>query len=112
MARCEYDGRTCNARVFTGCKQKPVHVLAGSGARGIAVDEQTGTVYVANTSANTVSVIDGMTCNATVHRGCDAGPGRPSRHEPTPRRRRRANEHGLRHERVLELGDDVGRANL
>ncbi len=64
------DGRTCNARGFTGCRQKPVHVLAGSGARGIAVDEQTGTVYVANTNANTVSVIDGMTCNARVHRGC------------------------------------------
>jgi DNA-binding beta-propeller fold protein YncE len=64
------DGRTCNARVRSGCRQKPFHVLAGPGARGIAVDEQTGTVYVANTAANTVSVIDGATCNATVHSGC------------------------------------------
>ncbi len=64
------DGRTCNARVYTGCMQKPFHVLAGPGARGIAVNEQTGTVYVANTNANTVSVIDGTTCNATVHSGC------------------------------------------
>ncbi|HEX4521320.1 MAG TPA: YncE family protein [Gaiellaceae bacterium] len=64
------DGKTCNARIYTGCRQKPFHVRAGAGARGIAVDEQTGTVYVANTSANTVSVIDGGTCNASVHSGC------------------------------------------
>jgi DNA-binding beta-propeller fold protein YncE len=64
------DGKTCNARVRSGCRQKPFHVLAGAGARGVAVDEQTGTVYVANTNANTVSVIDGTTCNAAVHSGC------------------------------------------
>ena len=64
------DGKTCNATTTSGCRQKPVHVLAGAGARGIAVNEVTNTVYVANTAANTVSVIDGATCNATVHKGC------------------------------------------
>jgi YVTN family beta-propeller protein len=64
------DGRTCNARATSGCRQTPVHVLAGSGARGIAVNEVTNTVYVANTAANTVSVINGATCNARVHAGC------------------------------------------
>ena len=64
------DGRTCNARVTSGCRATPVHVLAGAGARGIAVNERTHTVYVANTAAGTVSVIDGSSCNATVHRGC------------------------------------------
>ncbi len=64
------DGKTCNATRTGGCRQKPVHVLAGAGARGIAVNEVTNTVYVANTVANTVSVIDGATCNATVHSGC------------------------------------------
>jgi YVTN family beta-propeller protein len=65
------DGRTCNARVKKGCRRLPVHVRAGLGARGIAVNEATDTVYVANTADNTVSVIDGSACNAAVHRGCD-----------------------------------------
>jgi YVTN family beta-propeller protein len=64
------DGKTCNARVTSGCRTKPVHVLAGPGARGIAVNETTNTVYIANTAANTVSVINGASCNATVHTGC------------------------------------------
>jgi YVTN family beta-propeller protein len=64
------DGRTCNARTARGCRQKPLRAPAGAGARGIAVNEATNTVYVANTVANTVSVIDGSTCNAKVHRGC------------------------------------------
>jgi YVTN family beta-propeller protein len=64
------DGKTCNARVTSGCRRVPVHVLAGAGARGIAVNRRTHTIYVANTAAGTVSAIDGGTCNATVHRGC------------------------------------------
>ncbi len=64
------DGMTCNAQVTRGCGRPPVRIRAGLGARGIAVNEATDTVYVANTVANTVSVIDGATCNATVHSGC------------------------------------------
>ena len=64
------DGNTCNAQTVVGCRQKPVHVLAGAGARGIAVNEATDTVYVANTIANSVSVIDGSKCNASVQSGC------------------------------------------
>ena len=64
------DGKTCNARVQSGCREKPIRVAAGLGARGIAVNQVTHTVYVANTAANTVSVIDGSACNASVHRGC------------------------------------------
>jgi 6-phosphogluconolactonase (cycloisomerase 2 family) len=64
------DGRTCNARVTSGCRRKPVRLAAGAGARGIAVNEATNTVYVANPAANTVSVLDGARCNATVHSGC------------------------------------------
>ncbi len=64
------DGATCNATTTRGCRGRPVRVLAGAGARGIAVDEQTNTVYVADTAADAVSVIDGATCNATVHSGC------------------------------------------
>jgi DNA-binding beta-propeller fold protein YncE len=64
------DGARCNARVTRGCHAKPVRVHAGLGARGIAVNEATDTVYVANPGANTVSVIDGAKCNGREHRGC------------------------------------------
>ena len=66
------DGSTCNGAVTRGCAATPVRVAAGPGARGIAVDEATHTVYVANTAANSVSVIDGAACNGRVHDGCDA----------------------------------------
>lgn len=65
------DGKTCNATTTSGCRQKPLQVLAGAGARGIAVNEVTNTIYVANTAANSVSVINGATCNATAHTGCN-----------------------------------------
>ena len=64
------DGKSCNARATSGCRKRPVHVRAGDGARGIAVNELTHTVYVANTADGTVSVIDGTACNATVRSGC------------------------------------------
>jgi DNA-binding beta-propeller fold protein YncE len=64
------DGARCNARVTRGCRTRPLRFRAGLGARGIAVNEATNTVYVANTGANTVSVVDGSTCNGRVHRGC------------------------------------------
>jgi YVTN family beta-propeller protein len=64
------DGATCNATVTRGCRRKPLRFAAGAGARGIAVNELTDTVYVANTAANTISVIDGSTCNGRVHSGC------------------------------------------
>src|SRR5262249_56212336 len=63
------DGRRCNADVTSGCGRKPVWVAAGPGARGIALNQRTDTVYVANTAVGTVSVIDGSTCTAAVHRG-------------------------------------------
>lgn len=64
------DGRRCNASRRSGCGERPVHVAAGAGARGIALNEVTHAVYVANTAANTVTVLDGSTCNAASHRGC------------------------------------------
>ena len=64
------DGNTCNGRVHSGCRKPPVRVRAGAGARGIAINEKTDTIYVANTASGNVSVIDGRTCNAGVHTGC------------------------------------------
>jgi len=64
------DGNACNARRPGGCARTPMRIAAGPGARGIALNQRTDTVYVANTAAGTMSVIDGSTCNATVRRGC------------------------------------------
>ena len=62
---------TCNARHTAGCGQHPATVKIGAAPIGDAVDQRTNTVYVVNTGDNTVSVIDGRTCNATVRSGCD-----------------------------------------
>lgn len=68
------DGLTCNARTTVGCRTRPLAIRAGAGARGVAIDEATDTVYVADTAANAVSVIDGASCNAAVHSGCEQLP--------------------------------------
>ena len=68
------DGKTCNATVTSGCGNIPPTVTVGSGPDGLAVDQATDTVYVANVNANTVSVIDGATCNATITTGCSQTP--------------------------------------
>ena len=68
------DGATCNAKVTSGCSQTPPTMSLGDGPQGLAVDELTDTVYVANPNDGTVSVIDGATCNATVRTGCTVTP--------------------------------------
>jgi YVTN family beta-propeller protein len=70
------DGATCNARVTFGCGKTPptVTVGNGSGPEGLAVNQATNTVYVVNTGDNTVSVIDGATCNGKVTSGCGQTP--------------------------------------
>lgn len=75
---------TCNAEVTVGCNQTPQTITVGVGPNGVAVDPATDTVYVADsgpvfagtgaTSTNTVSVIDGATCNAEVASGCGQTP--------------------------------------
>jgi len=59
----------CNVRVRTGCRVV-ARARVGSGPLAAAVDERTGTVYVANGNDNTVSVLNGARCNARVTRGC------------------------------------------
>ena len=68
------DGETCNATNHSGCGNTPPTVTVGNGPDGVAVDQRTDTVYVANVNDNTVSVIDGATCNATVLTGCGNAP--------------------------------------
>jgi DNA-binding beta-propeller fold protein YncE len=65
------NGATCNAEVITGCKRTPPTVKVGSGPFGIAVDQATDTIYVANSVKDTLSVIDGADCNAANSSGCD-----------------------------------------
>ena len=68
------NGATCNGQVRSGCGQAPATVQVGLAPAVPAVDQATDTVYVPNSSADTVSVIDGMTCNATVTTGCGHTP--------------------------------------
>ena len=65
---------TCNARRRTGCARPAATIHAGPGPAGVAVDQATGTIYVADAGGDTVSVINGATCNARRHTGCGQTP--------------------------------------
>jgi len=76
-----FNGATCNATHSGGCAQTPQSVTVGFGAGSLAVNTLTDTVYVANRdqsnnflAGNTVSVIDGATCNAADTAGCANAP--------------------------------------
>ncbi len=66
----------CNATSMSGCAAHPPLVRLGdrAGAEFLAVDVSTDTVYVADTNAGTVSVINGGTCNASDTTGCGQAP--------------------------------------
>jgi YVTN family beta-propeller protein len=73
------DARHCNAQDISRCKGPWPTITVGNGTAndlpaGIAIDVTTDTVYVTNLGANTVSVINGATCNATVTSGCGQTP--------------------------------------
>jgi YVTN family beta-propeller protein len=68
------DAAQCSASVATGCARPSAIVHVGDGPTGVAVDQATDSVYVANNSGNTVSVINGATCNATDQAGCAGTP--------------------------------------
>ena len=72
------DARRCNAQDLSRCPGPwPRITLEGGtadGPSGIAVDVPTDTVYVSNIGVNTVSVINGATCNAMVSAGCGQTP--------------------------------------
>jgi DNA-binding beta-propeller fold protein YncE len=74
------NGATCNASDHSGCGHLAATATAGAQPEGIAVDEHTNTIYVANNadgdSPGTVSVINGTTCNGADTTGC-------GRHFPT-----------------------------
>jgi YVTN family beta-propeller protein len=68
------DGATCNATVTSGCGNTPPTVTVGTAPHGVAVDQATDTIYVANSGEDTLSVINGKTCNATNTAGCGQAP--------------------------------------
>jgi DNA-binding beta-propeller fold protein YncE len=69
------NGATCNGTDHSGCGMLAATAKVGAGPVGVAVDDRTHTVYVANNangdSPGTVSVINGDTCNGTATAGCD-----------------------------------------
>ena len=71
------DGRTCNARVTSGCGNTPASVKVRAVPAAVIVDQATNTVYavsIAPNNAETVAVIDGRTCNAGDTSGCGHRP--------------------------------------
>ena len=79
------NGAACRAGDISGCMRSSPTVTVGNDPLDVAVDEATDTVYVANGNDNTVSVIDGATCNSQVHSAA-VRPLRWSRSAPTRRR--------------------------
>ena len=65
---------TCNATRTSGCGQTPAVVKVGTGTAVLAVSTATDTIYAPNSgtsfSGDTMSVINGATCNGTNHSGC------------------------------------------
>jgi DNA-binding beta-propeller fold protein YncE len=68
------NGATCNGTHHSGCGHLAATATVGRGPFGVAVNDRTHTVYVANNangdSPGTVSVINGATCNGTDTAGC------------------------------------------
>jgi DNA-binding beta-propeller fold protein YncE len=69
------DVAVCNAEVSTGCRLLPGIIHVGNNTKALAISVKTNTIYapslgVPEASADTVSVINGATCNGTVHSGC------------------------------------------
>src|SRR5215475_2098570 len=64
------NGAVCNGGDTSGCGQTWPTVTVGDDPEGIGVNPVTNTIYLTNTNDNTVSVIDGSTCNGSDSSGC------------------------------------------
>ncbi len=64
---------TCNATNTVGCGQKPAVIKVEKGTFNLGLSVKTNTIYATNTfgtNTDTVTVINGATCNGTNHSGC------------------------------------------
>jgi DNA-binding beta-propeller fold protein YncE len=67
------DTRACNAHRLSGCATPPSTAAVGAYPGGVAVNQRTRTVYIANFgagSSGSVSVINASSCNAGDQAGC------------------------------------------
>jgi DNA-binding beta-propeller fold protein YncE len=68
------NGAACNGGNHSGCGHTPVTTKVGPFPFGLAVDQATNTIYVANSNNGdgpaSLSVIDGTTCDGTDASGC------------------------------------------
>jgi serine/threonine protein kinase, bacterial len=76
---------TCNAANTSGCARAPRTVRVGRGPDGIAINPETHTIYTANVTNDTLSVLNAATCNATITSGCTTRPARTLRTGHSPR---------------------------
>jgi DNA-binding beta-propeller fold protein YncE len=65
------DGSHCNATKTDGCTKNAPTTNTGTGPSGLDLNPKTKTLYVANQSDNTVSVIDASACNQHHLGGCN-----------------------------------------
>jgi YVTN family beta-propeller protein len=65
------DGSKCNAIRTDGCTKNVPTTPSGNGPSGMDINPNTRTLYVANQSDNTVSVIDTSACNQHQLAGCN-----------------------------------------
>jgi DNA-binding beta-propeller fold protein YncE len=68
------DLRACSSGNVAGCAQAAPVIHVGNLPLGVAVDESTNTVYIANALDDTVSVINGAECDAVDTAGCGERP--------------------------------------
>jgi DNA-binding beta-propeller fold protein YncE len=64
------NGADCNAEITSGCGQTPGVVKVGPATNILGVSQATDTIYAPSSSDNTVSLINGATCNGTDQSGC------------------------------------------
>jgi DNA-binding beta-propeller fold protein YncE len=68
------DTRRCRAQIVARCAGPWPTITVGHEPSALAVAPATDTLYVTNADDNTVSVIDGASCNALVSAGCAQTP--------------------------------------